>query len=95
MKNIEEILKSGTASVVDVRTPAEFLGGHVAGSINIPLQELPTRMKELEKLKNIVLCCASGGRSGQASNFLRQNNIDCVNGGSWMDVNFFINQNKK
>ena len=60
-KSIEWI-KSGTAKIVDVRTPGEFMGGHVAGSINIPLQELPHRLDEIRQMKNIVLCCASGGR---------------------------------
>jgi len=89
MKNIEELLKSGKASVIDVRTRAEFMGGHVPGSVNIPLQELPKHLPEIRHMKNIVLCCASGGRSAQATEFLRQNDIECHNGGSWMDVNFF------
>jgi rhodanese-related sulfurtransferase len=89
MKNIEEILKSGNATVVDVRSPGEFMGGHVAGSINIPLQEIPHRIDEFKKMKNIVLCCASGNRSGQATAFLKQNGIDCENGGSWLDVNCY------
>ena len=52
------------ATIVDVRTRAEYQGGHVANSINIPLQELPDRLKELRKLPQpLVLCCASGARS--------------------------------
>ena len=89
MKNIEEILKSGNATVIDVRSPGEFMGGHVAGSINIPLQEIPHRIDEFKNMKNIVLCCASGNRSGQATAFLKQNGIDCENGGSWLDVNCY------
>lgn len=89
MKNIEEIIKSGKATIVDVRTPSEFMGGHVNGSINIPLQELPKRLPEFKKMENIILCCASGNRSGQATEFLRQNGIECTNGGSWLDVNFY------
>ncbi len=74
-------------SIVDVRTPGEFMGGHVAGSINIPLQELPYRLEEFKKMKKVVLCCASGARSLQATGYLRNQGIDCVNGGSWLDVN--------
>ncbi|MCC6370464.1 MAG: rhodanese-like domain-containing protein [Bacteroidia bacterium] len=87
MKNIEELIKTGKATIIDVRTPAEFMGGHVAGSINIPLQEVPNRVSEFKNMKNIVLCCASGGRSGSATMYLKQQGIDCVNAGSWMDVN--------
>lgn len=89
MKNIEELIKSGKATIVDVRTPAEFMGGHVNGSVNIPLQEIPGRLAEFKKMKNIVLCCASGNRSGQATVFLKQNDIECENAGSWMDVNCY------
>lgn len=89
MENLEELIKSGKARIVDVRTPAEFNGGHVNGSINIPLQELPNRLDELKQMKNLVLCCASGNRSGQAAAFLRQNGIACENAGSWMDVNCY------
>lgn len=74
-------------TVVDVRTPGEFMGGHVAGSINIPLQEVPQRIDEFKSMQNIVLCCASGMRSMQATGYLRSVGIACENGGSWLDVN--------
>jgi phage shock protein E len=75
-------------TIVDVRTPAEFSGGHVAGSINIPLQEVKHRLDEIKSMQQpIILCCASGNRSGQATAFLKSHNVDCENGGCWMDVN--------
>lgn len=89
MQKIEELIKTGKATIVDVRTPAEFMGGHVAGSINIPLQEVPNRLEEFKNMQHIVLCCASGNRSGQATRFLQSNGITCENAGSWMDVNCF------
>lgn len=89
MKNIEELIKSGKATVVDVRTRAEFMSGHVKDSINIPLQELPARLEEFKKMENIVLCCASGNRSGQATQYLKQQGIECENAGSWIDVNCY------
>jgi phage shock protein E len=85
-------IKNGTAKIVDVRTPAEFMGGHVAGSINIPLQEFPQRLDELKRMTNVVLCCASGGRSGQAEGYLSSLGIECENGGSWLNVNSLINK---
>lgn len=78
---------SNQVTVVDVRTPAEFAGGHVKGSINIPLQELVERIEEVKKLEQpFILCCASGNRSGQATAYLKSLGIQCENGGSWMDV---------
>lgn len=77
-----------TKTIIDVRTPAEFMGGHVAGSINIPLSDITTKLDEIKKMNQpIILCCASGGRSGQATMFLKQHGINCSNGGSWLDVN--------
>ena len=91
MATIAELLRSEKTSVIDVRSPQEFMGGHVAGSINIPLNEIPQHLDDLKKMEHIVLCCASGGRSGQAAMFLKQNGIECINGGSWTDVNYYKN----
>jgi phage shock protein E len=91
--NLEEILKTSDAVIVDVRTVGEFMGGHVSGSINIPLDEIPSQIEKLKSFNPpIVMCCASGNRSGQAVNFLSQVGIESVNGGSWLDVNYFKNQ---
>ena len=88
--NVEKIIIEKQGTIVDVRTPEEFMGGNVAGSINIPLQEIGQRMLEVKNLKSpLVLCCASGNRSGMATQILSQEGIECCNGGSWMDVNYF------
>ena len=75
-------------TIVDVRTREEFAGGNVAGSINIPLQEVQQRESEIMELKQpILFCCASGGRSGQATAYFKAKGIECENGGGWMEVN--------
>lgn len=92
---MEKIIAENLGTIVDVRTYGEFIGGNVAGSINIPLNEIPARMEELKALKApLILCCASGGRSGQAQNYLSQNGIECYNGGSWLNVNYFKSTSK-
>ena len=92
--NVEQIIKEKQGTVVDVRTPDEFRGGNVVGSINIPLQEVVERFEEIKNLETpIVLCCASGNRSGQAHNYLASQGIECCNGGSWLDVNYLQSQN--
>jgi rhodanese-related sulfurtransferase len=91
--NVEQIIKEKQGTIIDVRTTSEFMGGNVAGSINIPLQEIQQRMDELKSLNQpLVLCCASGNRSGQATQFLTQQGIECCNGGSWLDVNYYQSQ---
>jgi phage shock protein E len=87
-KAMENALKNGEAIVIDVRTRGEFQGGHVAASINIPLNELGDNVAKIKKMnKTIVLCCASGMRSSQAAGFLRGEGVENVfNGGSWVSV---------
>lgn len=81
--------------IIDVRTPEEFMGGNVAGSINIPLNEIQQRVEEIKAIEvPIILCCLSGGRSGQAVAYLKSLGIECQNGGGWMDVNFNMQQGK-
>ena len=88
---LSSLIKSKDTAIIDVRTQQEFMGGHVAGSINIPLDEIHLHLDELKKMKQVVLCCASGGRSGQATMYLKKNGIMCANGGSWLDVNYHKN----
>lgn len=60
------------ARIVDVRTPAEFSGGHIDGAINVPLSDLGLKLKKLgKKSKPLLVYCRSGNRSGQAVTFLR------------------------
>lgn len=91
--NLQEVVNNENTVIVDVRTREEFAGGHVAGSKNIPLNELMNRKNELDSIEgNIVLCCASGGRSNMAQQLLRQNGMNNVHdGGGWMNVNGLLN----
>lgn len=92
--NIETIIKEKKGIVIDVRTPQEYMGGHVVGSINIPLQQIPEKLEEIKNYTTpIILCCASGGRSGNAHQYLSQQGVECYNGGSWLDVNYYHSQN--
>ncbi|MCC5915783.1 MAG: rhodanese-like domain-containing protein [Cryomorphaceae bacterium] len=92
--NIQEMIKNG-ATIIDVRTPAEFQGGHVDGSINIPMNEFVARMEEVKALPHpLVLCCASGNRSGQVTQYMNGNgHKDVYNGGGWLEVNALKTQN--
>ena len=82
--NIQELINDTATTIVDVRTEGEFAEGNVKGSINIPLNEVVDRMEELRGMQPLVLCCLSGGRSGQATSFLQAQGCDNVhNGGGW------------
>lgn len=56
--------------ILDVRTAAEFAAGHIAGSINIPLQELEDRLNELNTARPTACVCSSGVRSDLAARTL-------------------------
>ena len=88
--DLQKIIQTNEGTIVDVRSYGEFMEGHVAGSINIALNQIPERIEEIKQLKTpLILCCASGNRSGQAQHFLSQLGIECYNGGSWLDVNYY------
>lgn len=91
---LESLIRNKKGTVVDVRTPEEFEGGHVEGSLNIPLQEIGDRMQEIKQLETpIILCCASGGRSGMAQEFLGRQGITCLNAGPWLNVEIYKKKN--
>jgi rhodanese-related sulfurtransferase len=85
--NFEELVKAG-AIVVDVRTAGEFNGGHIDGSMNIPLDEIRNKTEELKKKNRVIItCCRSGNRSGMAESMLKSAGIECYNGGPWNVLN--------
>ncbi len=85
--NLQNLINDASVAIVDVRTEGEFAGGRVEGSINIPLDQVVERIEELRAMQPMVLCCASGNRSGQAVGYLSANGFDQVyNGGGWMMV---------
>lgn len=79
-------IKEG-AQIIDVRSPDEFRGGHVKGSVNIPLDRIQDQMKKISKDKPVITCCRSGARSGMAADVLKRNGYDAYNGGPWTTVN--------
>ncbi len=80
------LMKDG-ATLVDVRSAAEFASGSAPGSVNIPLPELAKRLKEIPTSAPVVLCCASGTRSGMAKMMLKKNGYQQVfNIGKWSNL---------
>ncbi len=72
------------ALVVDVRTHDEWNQGHIAKSILIPLDELPNRLGELPKDRDIVVVCHSGVRAKEGASVLVNagfTRVSCLSGG--------------
>ncbi|WP_405295378.1 rhodanese-like domain-containing protein [Algibacter sp. Ld11] len=79
--------KERGAIIIDVRTPGEYQQGAIAGSKNMPLQTLNTKLDYIKKLnKPVITCCASGMRSANAASILNRNNIEATNGGGWKSL---------
>ena len=78
------------AVIVDVRTNGEYAGGHIKGSMNIPLDALKSQMGKLKKDKPVITCCASGMRSSSARAMLLASGFTEVhNAGSWYNLKKF------
>ena len=86
LKIVPTLMNQG-GQIVDVRSEVEFAYDHKDGSINIPLGVLKNRMKELDNTKPVILCCASGSRSGLAKRTLMANGFkDVHNAGTWKSL---------
>ncbi len=82
--NYKQLLNEG-GIILDVRTKGEFAGGHIKGSLNIPVDQLSSQLAKLKnKNQPIITCCASGMRSASAKGILAANGYSQVfNGGGW------------
>jgi len=81
--NFRELVDNG-AVLLDVRTPEEFKAGHIKGAINIPVDQVKSRINEIRgKNKPVITYCRSGMRSRTAQSILRSAGIECHNGGGW------------
>src|SRR5574343_130615 len=72
-----QLINREDAHVIDVREADEFAAGHLPDSVNIPAAKLADRVAELEKFKDkpVILCCASGMRSGRACGDLKKHSF--------------------
>ncbi len=70
------MLEEGSAQLVDIRFKEEFEAWHMGPAVNIPLNELPQRLNELDKTKLIVTACPHKDRAIMARTFLRLKGFD-------------------
>ena len=90
--SMKEIYKTKEVTLVDVRTPLEFQAGSIVGAINIPMNEVVSRIDELKKMEPLVVFCRSGSRSEQVMHYLRNQGVSEVwNGGGWIELNTDLN----
>ena len=87
MKSVTQITPAGLKALMDakspfclldVREPWELALARIEGSVAIPLNEIPSRFKELDAAQAIIVMCKAGARSQRAADFLVANGFDRV-----------------
>lgn len=79
-KELEQKLVAGEKLyIIDVREDEEVAEGIIPGANHIPLGEIPERLSELDKNEHYYMVCRSGGRSGNACQYLEQNGYHVTN----------------
>lgn len=69
----KELIDQKEVVVIDVRTPEEYEASHIPNAELLPLQELQSRLNELDPEEKYLIVCQSGNRSTQASEILADN----------------------
>jgi CoA-disulfide reductase len=77
--DIENLPRDGSVILLDTRTRIEYANGTIDGFINIPLDELRSRLGELDKSKKVYVTCQIGLRGYVAARILMQNGFDAYN----------------
>jgi phage shock protein E len=84
---IKDVLQKG-AIIIDVRTVHEYDQGRIRGSVNIPLERIPSSIPRIMGMnKPIIFVDGSGSQGGTAMRILKQAGLkEVYNGGSWEKV---------
>ena len=72
-QELKPLLDQGQVRLLDVRQAEELEIAHIEGALHIPLNELPTRLAELDPAQTIVALCHHGVRSEMAGRLLERN----------------------
>jgi len=75
-----QLINREDAMVVDVRSPEEFSVGHIVNARNIPVADIESRLREIEKHKKkpVIVMCERGSRAGRAANVLKAKGFEKV-----------------
>ena len=88
MSDFDTVTVSGIpegARILDVREDYEWVAGHAAGALHIPLDQLPARLEELDPDEDLYVICRTGGRSFRAAQWLSGQGYSALNVAGGMD----------
>lgn len=76
----KQLVQSTNANIIDVRTPGEFVGGHLKNAVNININsaDFKQKVETLDKNKPVFVYCLSGGRSSTAASYMRKQGFATV-----------------
>jgi rhodanese-related sulfurtransferase len=90
---------AGHRQLIDVRSPSEYAVGHIPGAVNIPLEQIESRVDDLYAEILIVLICQMGKRARMAAGLLDpcQRSIAVLEGGTnaWIEAGLPVVANTK
>jgi len=70
-EELHERLESGDSpQIIDIRNPDAFAAGHIPGALNVPMNERPSRIDEIEWEDDVVVTCPIGQSSIQAARLI-------------------------
>lgn len=79
-EEVEKMLEEGkTLNLIDVREADEVAAGKIPGAVHIPLGLIEFRKQDLDKSKEYIMVCRSGGRSGRATEYLESQGYKVTN----------------
>ncbi len=78
-RDVAELPRDGSVTLLDVRTPEEYENGHIDGFANIPVDALRERLGEILDKKPVYVMCQSGLRSYIACRILSGYGFACRN----------------
>lgn len=96
---VAQLRAQSHAQLVDVRSPSEFAAGHIPGAINIPMDQIESRIGDLSSGAPIVLVCQMGQRARMTASLLEpcQRELAVLEGGTnaWIAAGMPVVSNVK
>ena len=79
LSDIASLPRDGSVTLLDTRTPQEFVKGHIDGFLNIPIDDLRENLDKIQTNKPVYVICQSGLRSYIATRILSGLGFECYN----------------